>query len=232
MMTTLPRLYDINKENKCYLKPSKRGLFNSTMKYIFGKDYEYDGIQIMCKIIEHNLYLVITSEKILNDTLQDFKHQNYKLLSKQFNIKNSDYFEHLDKEKLNEKSKFLYNLYEECLSQNNRNCDKEWDVFIQYYWPNTFSDEYANIPGFESYQINIDSDMIIQPSFITDDGKSWSGTHYIVGGGYENKWNFGFFIETFGKKYIPMLIENFLPMYSFIRDIKSDILIRLDWLYG
>lgn len=228
MMTTLPRLYDINKENKCYLKPSKRGLFNST--YIFGKDYEYDGIQIMCKIIEHNLYLVITSEKILNETLQDFKHQNYKLLSKQFNIKNSDYFEHLDKEKLNEKSKFLYNLYEECLSQNNRNCDKEWDVFTQYYWPNTFSDEYVNIPGFESYQINIDSDMIIQPSFITDDGKSWPGTHYIVGGGYENKWNFGFFIETFGKKYIPMLIENFLPMYSFIRDIKGDILIRLDWL--
>lgn len=72
--------------------------------------------------------------------------------------------------------------------------------------------------------------MIIQPSFITDDMKLWSGTHYIVGGGNDNSWNFGFFIETIGKKYVPMLIGNILPFYSFIRSIKGVVLYRLDWL--
>ena len=38
MMTTLPRMYDETEDEKCYLKPSMRGIFNTTMKYIFGKD--------------------------------------------------------------------------------------------------------------------------------------------------------------------------------------------------
>lgn len=70
MLTTLPRLYSTTNDGKCFLKPSMRGLFNSTMKYIFGKNYENDGILIMCKKQAHNLYLVLSSEKILNQTLQ------------------------------------------------------------------------------------------------------------------------------------------------------------------
>lgn len=38
MLTTLPRLYDVTKSGKCFIKHSKRGSFNTTMKYIFGKD--------------------------------------------------------------------------------------------------------------------------------------------------------------------------------------------------
>lgn len=68
MLTTLPRLYNVS-DGKCYLIPSKRGLFNSTMKYIFGKNYEKDGIRIMCRIMPHYPILIITSDKILNDTL-------------------------------------------------------------------------------------------------------------------------------------------------------------------
>lgn len=91
------------------------------------------------------------------------------------------------------------------------------------------SKEYEEIPGFERYQINIDNNMIIQPSFITDDGQLWSGTHYIVGGSYENSWCFGFFIETICRKFIPDILENLLPFYSFIRGLVIEIFIRLEW---
>lgn len=52
---------------------------------------------------------------------------------------------------------------------------------------NMFTNEYVEISGFERYQINIESNLTIQPSFMTSDGQLWSGTHYIVGGGYENE---------------------------------------------
>ena len=35
VLTTLPRLYGVNNEGKCYIKPKFRGVFNATMKYIF-----------------------------------------------------------------------------------------------------------------------------------------------------------------------------------------------------
>lgn len=62
-------------------------------------------------------------------------------------------------------------------------CEKEWDPFTQFYWPNMFTNEYVNISGFERYQITIDSNMTVQSSFMTSDGQLWSGMHYIVGGG-------------------------------------------------
>lgn len=231
MMTTLPRLYSTTKDGKCYIKPSMRGLFNSTMKYIFGKDYEKEKIQIMCKKLVHNLYLIITSENILNQTLKSFNHTNYKILPKQFDINNSDYFSNFTKENLKGESKNLYEIYERCKSKGDKNnCESERDTFTQYYWPHSFSDKYSNIIGFERYQINIDSNMIIQPSFITKDGHAYSGTHYIIGGGYEDPWNFGFFIETIGRQYIPSIMENLLPFYSLIRGFFINDIIRLDWL--
>ncbi|KAK8843106.1 hypothetical protein M9Y10_025297 [Tritrichomonas musculus] len=50
MLSTLPRLYKLTEKGKCYIKPSMRGLFNTTMKYIFGRNYEKDGIFIFSNI--------------------------------------------------------------------------------------------------------------------------------------------------------------------------------------
>lgn len=133
MMTTLPRLYSLTKDGKCYLKPSKRGLFNTTMKYIFGREYEVDGIKIMCRKTSHNLYLIITSDKILNQTLKIYSKHNYSLLEKQFNITNKNYFENFEYQQLPEYGKSLYNIYLKCISQN-KDCENEWDIFEQYYW--------------------------------------------------------------------------------------------------
>lgn len=41
---------------------------------------------------------------------------------------------------------------------------------------------------------------------------------------------FWIFIETVGRNYIPLIIENFLPMYSFVRNIANDIFIRIEWI--
>ena len=162
MMITFSRLYGITNNGKCYIKPSKRGLFNSTMKYIFGKEYEKEGIRIMCKKTQHNLYLVISSDKILNQTLQVFSDKNYTFLNKQFNIDNENYFKNFTTEKLSEYGKSLLNIYSKCKIRNETNeCENEWDMFTQYYWPHMYTNEYSNIPGFERYQINIDSNMII-----------------------------------------------------------------------
>ncbi|KAK8837374.1 hypothetical protein M9Y10_036807 [Tritrichomonas musculus] len=92
MMTTLPRLYGINEEGRCYIKPSKRGLFNSTMKYIFGREYEKDNIRIFCKKIFHDPILIITSDKILESTMKHFSATNITKIEAQFNITNKNYF--------------------------------------------------------------------------------------------------------------------------------------------
>ena len=82
MMTTLPRLYGVTKDKKCYIKPNKRGVFNSTMKYIFGKNYEDDNINIYCFPYSHNPYLVITSEKLLEDTITKYYNISEYLINK------------------------------------------------------------------------------------------------------------------------------------------------------
>ena len=81
------------------------------------------------------------------------------------------------------------NDYENCVTQNGtENCESEWDLFTQFYWPNYFTDDYEEISGFERYQISINSNMKIQPNFITKDGGLWAGTHYIISGSYEDSW--------------------------------------------
>ncbi|KAK8847923.1 hypothetical protein M9Y10_018971 [Tritrichomonas musculus] len=174
MMTTLPRLYSFTKSGKCYIKPSMRGLFNTTMKYIFGADYEEHGIEIFCTKLSHDVTLVIRSEKSLNEAIKSYTRMNktVKVLKKQFDVKNRD-----------------------CISEQKDNCEKEWDIFTQYYWPNMYSNEYADFPGFGRYQIKIDSDLIFQPSFITSDNKLMFGNHYIVSGSFEDKWGIGLYIE-------------------------------------
>lgn len=91
-----------------------------------------------------------------------------------------------------------------------------------------FTNEYQNISGFERYQINIEPKIVIQPSFQTENGKLWSGTHYIVGGSYEDLWGVGYFIETLGRTYIPVIFNNFLVMYSTLRNTLRDIFMGLE----
>ena len=230
MLTTLPRLYGITASGRCYIKPSKRGVFNSTMKYIFGRDYEKDNIRIFCQKLTHNPILVITSDKILNASLKHFSHTNITMLKPQFNIKNNDYFEDYPfYNTLNEEGRKLLARYEACISTNNKNkCDEEFDEFSQFYWSSHYSDKYEEIPGFERYQIPIEEDLIIQPSFITQEGKLIAGTHYIVGGSYEDSWSVGLFAETIGRKFIPAFLESFLPLYSFIRNMKKELFLRIE----
>ena len=232
MMTTLPRLYGLTKDGKCFIKPSMRGLFNTTMKYIFGKNYEKDNIQIMCKKIQRYPMLVITSQKILEQTLTHFKDDtNITLLGNQFEkIVNLNYFANQSYKKiLDKEGKKLLNEYENCVRNKSViNCEHEWDLFTQYYWPNYFDVEYVDIPGFERYQINIES-QIIQPTFITGQGKLCAGTHYIVGGSYEDRWGLAFHIETLGRTYIPLIFDNFVLMYSFVRRLIRNLFFGIEW---
>ena len=231
MMTTLSRLYSTNKQGKCFIKPSMRGLFNTTMKYIFGKNYENDGIEIFCKNLNNYIVLVIRSEKILNETLNRIENkEQIQILDKQFNIINKDYFKETNIGELPEEGKNLLNKYNECLSiKNTGNCENEWDKFTQFYWPKMYSDDYVDIPGFEKYQINIDSDMIIQPSFIDSNNQPNAGTHYIVGGSYNDKIGIGLYAETLGKKYIPLIFQNIIFLYSLFRSVLDYVFTKFDW---
>lgn len=68
--------------------------------------------------------------------------------------------------------------------------------------------------------------MIIQPSFVTNTGKLMAGTHYIVGGSFEDKWGVWLFMESFGRKYFPLLFSNFIPLYQFIRSHFGSIFLN------
>ncbi|KAK8865013.1 hypothetical protein M9Y10_010542 [Tritrichomonas musculus] len=231
MLTTLPRLYNINKDGKCYIKPSMRGLFNTTMKYIFGKNYENDGIEIFCKDLDNYITLIVRSDKILNLTLNSFADKGkIKLLDKQFKIDNIDYFKEHPIGELPDEGKNLLKIYEQCSSQKgSENCEKEWDIFTQYYWTNMYSKDYVDIPGFEKYQITLNSSTIIQPSFIDPNGQPNAGTHYIIGGSYENKIGIGLYIEALGKKYVPLFFQNIIFFYSLISNLLREVFIKFDW---
>ena len=73
LLSTLPRLYDVNTEGKCFIKPKFRGVFNSTMKYIFGEDYNSQGIRIYCWAKTYNPYLIITSQSLLESKKSVFE---------------------------------------------------------------------------------------------------------------------------------------------------------------
>lgn len=187
----------------------------------------------MCKKLYKSIVLVITSEKILNKTLEYFPNKiNITFLEKQFdNITNTNYFENFNFENLNDEAKNHFILYDQCTKEKGTvNCENEWDAFTQYYWSNVFTNQYENLKGFERYQITIEPDMIIQPSFITDNEK-WSGTHYIVGGSYENKYEIGIFIETIVRSYLPSLFDNFLPFYSLAKGFWRDIFLNVELFY-
>ena len=78
-MATLPRLYEHNNET-CIVKPKLRGVFNTTMKYIFGEDYQEQGILIYCHKNNNDPYLVLTSKKLfdeVNSTISNYSEYVY-----------------------------------------------------------------------------------------------------------------------------------------------------------
>lgn len=229
MLTTLPRLYGSTDDGKCFIKPSMRGLFNSTMKYIFGKDYENDGIDIYCKKLVHNIILVITSDKLMNQTLKQFSDpEKFIFLHKKPKIINSNYFDQCQFKNLSKEGENLLTIYKDCVSKKGTpNCENEWDNFTQYYWPNYFSDDYADLPGFERYQMTIDKSMIFQPSFISNDGQKYAGLHYIVGGSSEDEWGVKTFVEAYGRNKMYNLLKQ-LPFIDDTGGIFLNSLIKLD----
>ena len=76
-----------------------------------------------------------------------------------------------------------------------------------------YSDDFEEIPGFEKYQINISSDFIFQPRFITSNGKLMSGTHYIISGSDEDEWGADFLAEAYSRKYTPFVFEFLFPFF-------------------
>ena len=227
MLLTLPRLYRINftgNNRGCYIIPNQRGVFNATMKYIFGEDYEQQGIQIYCDPYHHMPYLILTSQKIYEETLT---HYNQSLITKfKDNIveyTSNDYFDvnHLCEDgRAYEQCEVLKN----CISNNygDNSCKEEWENYTNNYWITFESNRYIEIPGLEQYQIQIDHDYIFEPAFNDSTGKNHSAMHFIIGGGFEDQFGYGQLIESFMETLIPDIVENFIPFYSYFRDIFDD----------
>lgn len=73
-------------------------------------------------------------------------------------------------------------------------------------------------------------DTIIQPSFITENGELMAGTHYIIGGSYEDKFGSCLLYETRVRSLMPDILENFLLLFSFTRSIHHDIFLSIEWI--
>ena len=56
-----------------------------------------------------------------------------------------------------------------------------------------------------------------------------AGTHFIVGGSFEDKWGVGFLIEAMSRKYSPIVFQNIFPLYSLIRSNFKDVFINLEF---
>lgn len=230
MLSTLPRLYSFNEEGKCFIKPAKRNIFNTTMKYIFGQSYENQNIRIMCKKIYYGITLVITSDRQKYQAMSMLG-PNITRLPDQFQIKNNNYFSMVSFHNLTGDLYDLYQKYTTCLqsSTQKNTCQVFWDDFEYNYWSTMYADNYANISGFERYQITIDEDMVIQPQFITSNDEYMSGVHYVVGGGMENSVDFGLYLEILIRAYLPKLFSNFLPLYEGFHGFFKNRFNMMDW---
>ena len=215
VLTTLPRLYGINDAGKCYLKPKFRGVFNSTMKYIFGSNYHEQGITIYCWSKMHYPYLVLTSQKFLQESLHSLGEENYEILDGKEKYISQEYFN--STEMLCD-----YDDSEECISlqnclkeQENNECVKEWETYTNKYWRKQTDSYVESMKGLEQYQVQIDDDFIIQPDYINlKDDSLMSGTHFIIGGGSEDQWGYAALLENFVRSNIPSFFGDFIPLYD------------------
>lgn len=90
----------------------------------------------------------------MNHSISHFSNEEITFLGNQFNITNSNYFDNILFDNIeNEDCKKLLNEYKNCTSMNGtENCENKWDEFTQFYWTTQFS-------GFERYQISIDKNL-------------------------------------------------------------------------
>ena len=220
MLTTLPRLYGVH-DGKCFIKPKLRGVFNSTMKYIFGEDFESQGIKIMCYTKTNDPYLIISStefDKYVIDKYdpKDIKENN----PEQFDVRSEEYFDQSNLCK-DGKAASLCRKYQECIKKNSDDttkCKDEWEAYTNEYWK-TFDLEYEELKGFEQYQLTVEDDTIIQPRIVTNNDEKVSGTHFIVGGGFENGFGYGMLIEVNIRRWMPVVLGNLIPLYSAVTNL-------------
>ena len=226
IMTTLPRLYGLSEEGQCFIKPKFRGVFNTTMKYIFGPDYNEQGIRIYCWPKTHDPYLVITTEDSFKNQLNRYPEENISVLPDDNIIKETQSSEHFNDTLHLCDSGMAYSQcisLQTCLNSSESDCDIEWSEFTNAYWKEQTEDYVPNMKGLEQYQITITEDNFIQPRFIYLNYTLLSGIHYIVGGGFENIWGYGSLLENFVRVIIPNFFGEFLPLYDFIHDYFNDM---------
>ena len=226
MLTTLPRLYKVNEYGQCYIKPKFRGVFNSTMKYIFGEDYHTtQHIHIYCYPKMHYPELVITSDEIIESFIELDSNKDFEILDnfEKEDIKSEETFQidetFCDQTKLESCHELLT-----CINKNNGECREEWSLFTNNYWK-LQSEEYdANLKGLEQYQITIDDDYIFQPKYYDPhDNKYYSGTHFIVGGGSEDAWGYGAIIENIARVFIPTFFGSIIPLYEYVNELYKEM---------
>ena len=111
------------------------------------------------------------------------------------------------------RAKTEHDILTECLSKGEQ-CLYEWDEYINKYWESYDIESNEQLPGLEQYQININDKTIIQPSIVTESGSKLSGTHFIVGGGFEDRYGYGNLLENFARFCIPYILNNCIPLYS------------------
>ena len=140
MLTTLPRLYGINSDGQCYLKPKFRGVFNSTMKYIFGEYYETQGIRIYCWTKTHDPYLVITSQSLLESKMNIYKDSNITIIHNDYSqyYENSEHFQETSQLCEDGISKYECEELQRCISEqggdyNSKQCNEEWSIYTNHY---------------------------------------------------------------------------------------------------
>jgi hypothetical protein len=219
VLATLPRLYYVDKsDGKCYIKPKLRGVFDSTMKYVFGEDYKDQGITILCYPKTHNPYLVLTSDSLLNEMIgTDGKFSDAVELERQFAPKSNNYFS----EPLCEKDEIAH---EECLKykecHQNNNCQDEGDVYFNTYWQN-YNGTGPETPGFEQYQYTITDNITINPRLITKNGTKLNGLHIVLGASFEDDWGYAYLVENLIRVYIPIFFNQFIPLFSFVTSFFS-----------
>ena len=225
ILTTLPRLYAVH-DGKCYIKPRLRGVFNTTMKYIFGEDYHNQGIQIFCYPSEYNIYLSITKTEFLDAIVNEFKadkrdgyiewYDDY-----QVGITTSQEYDFGSIESLcdniDEDEKEICQKLQNCINDNNyNNCNEEWSNYTNRYW-RRFNDSYQELKGLEQYENTIDENTVFKPAFRdTDKNVDYNAYHLIVGGGWENQWGIAVIAENYLRFFIPDFFGSLIPLYSYV----------------
>ena len=213
VLTTLPRLYGINDAGKCYIKPKFRGVFNSTMKYVFGDDYNDQGITIYCWPKMHYPYLILTSQRFLHASIEALE-DNYELLEGKEEYVSQEYFNDTDTLCDNDNSEQCIEL-QQCLREGNNDCAREWNLYTNAYWREQTDSYVEGMKGLEQYQVTIEDDFLFQPDYIIQkDNTLMAGKHYIIGGGSEDQWGYASLLENFVRVNIPSFFEDFIPFYG------------------